>query len=395
MIIVDRIKKTLTDSGTVLSARVSCQALGLSNYELFYQFQDKFVDGINPTADPFLPPLIIPAMYWGEDLQIDWTASEKLFEGIKKVMQIFSQWYSDLKPVKIAISDVHKSSQSGRHIALFFSGGVDSYYTMLKNNKALVPKSEKISHLLFVHGFDIPLFQTTLFQDILIRIKRIASIYDKELLVVRTNVRELIGNFWPWAMYHGTAMAGVALSLEGFLRRVYISADYSYKHYTMMGPYGSHPLIDPLFGTESIEIIFDGAEATRIEKIEQICQDRFALDDLRVCFTNTNGSYNCGSCEKCIRTKLSLKALGLLERCASFDNELDPKKIKNLRLDRYKSIYMQENHKALLSSGADRKLIKSVKECLKSSLAREKRKLRKAGKAVELGESDLWISSLW
>ncbi len=35
-------------------------------------------------------------------------------------------------------------------IACFFSGGVDSFYTLLKHR-------EEITHIIFVHGFDIAL----------------------------------------------------------------------------------------------------------------------------------------------------------------------------------------------------------------------------------------------
>ncbi len=100
----------------------------------------------------------------------------------------------------------------------------------------------------------------------------------------------------------GGALASVALLL-GF-PRVFVPSSYSYGQ---LFPLGSHPLTDPLWGTEATEIIHDGCESRRLDKVRRIVEDGPALANLRVCFNDPN--VNCGHCLKCLRTMISLRLL--------------------------------------------------------------------------------------
>ena len=37
--------------------------------------------------------------------------------------------------------------------------------------------------------------------------------------------------------------------------------------YAHLGPLGSHPLLDPLWSSEDVELVHDGCEATRLDKL--------------------------------------------------------------------------------------------------------------------------------
>jgi hypothetical protein len=100
----------------------------------------------------------------------------------------------------------------------------------------------------------------------------------------------------------GGALASVALLL-GF-PRVFVPSSYSYKQ---LFPLGSHPLTDRLWANEAMEIIHDGSEARRVDKIQKIAKDGHLLANLRVCFNDMN--VNCGKCLKCLRTMIPLKLL--------------------------------------------------------------------------------------
>jgi len=56
-----------------------------------------------------------------------------------------------------------------------------------------------------------------------------------------------------------------------------------------------------------MEIIHDGGEAMRVNKIRKIAEDARALANLRVCFNDMN--VNCGECLKCLRTMIPLRLL--------------------------------------------------------------------------------------
>ena len=382
MVTVHDIKKTIIEDKAVLSAKIDCKTLGFNDFELWYRFPKELFPQISVSGNPFVPALVLPSMYAGENLRIEATVSEKLLMGVQKIIQIYRLWY-DLRPIEIYPNDKKVFETNGLYNAAFFSGGVDSFYTLLKNRNSDLPDSEKISHLLFLHGFDIPLQKTELFNTVLNAMKNIAKAYDKKLIKISTNIRRLSDNICEWRYYHGTGLASVALCLEELFKRVYLAADQTYK---CLLPKGVHPLTDSLWSTESLEFVNDGSEADRIEKIKwQIAQDEVAMNNLRVCYENRDGKYNCSVCDKCMRTKLNLKAAGVLEKCTTLDHNIDNKSIKRLRIDNDRSrILMEQNLKFFLADGNDRRLIKAIKSCLSPwSISERKRKYRKIEKAVK------------
>lgn len=53
-----------------------------------------------------------------------------------------------------------------------------------------------------------------------------------------------------------------------------------------------------------------------------------AMRHLRVCYVNVPNRYNCGVCEKCLRTTVNLHAVGALGRCETLPDKLDLKVIR-------------------------------------------------------------------
>jgi hypothetical protein len=70
-----------------------------------------------------------------------------------------------------------------------------------------------------------------------------------------------------WKLYHGAALAAVALLFQDRLGKILIPPTYSYAD---LLPWGSHPLLDPLWSTEQTTIEHEGCEATRVEKAAYI-----------------------------------------------------------------------------------------------------------------------------
>ena len=70
---------------------------------------------------------------------------------------------------------------------------------------------------------------------------------------------------------------------------------------------GSNPVTDPLLSARSFEIVDDGGEVFRREKVGAIVNWPEAMADLRVCNARASGDRNCCVCEKCIRTIITLR----------------------------------------------------------------------------------------
>jgi asparagine synthetase B (glutamine-hydrolysing) len=110
-------------------------------------------------------------------------------------------------------------------VGCFFSGGVDSFYTLLKHR-------QEVTHIIFVHGFDIALEE----KELRSRASRMAQEVARELGVtlieVETNLRSFSDKVVGWGKYHGAAMASVALLFQHRFSKVLIAATNSYAELT-------------------------------------------------------------------------------------------------------------------------------------------------------------------
>ena len=140
--------------------------------------------------------------------------------------------------------------------------------------------------------------------------------------MVRSNIQGLVEPILLWDYAHGGCLAAVGLFLRGAFHQIYIPSTHSAAEQI---PWGSNLALDGHWSTESTAFVHDGTEATRLEKvIWQIARSPLALGHLRVCFENEPGAYNCGRCDKCLRTMMNLYVAGVLEQSGTFPHRIDP-----------------------------------------------------------------------
>jgi hypothetical protein len=282
--------------------------------------------------------------------------SECLRENIKTIQDIWHCWEPGYHRVAIeAPSGLLRLSDQAQGVGCFFSGGVDSFYTLLKH-------PSEITHLIFVHGFDIPLQNHTLRGQVSGALREVAAELKLPLIEVETNLREFSERQVAWPKYHGAALAAIAHLLAPVCGAVYLPTSHTYSE---LPPWGTHPLLDPLWGSENLHILHDGCEATRVEKVASIAQHEIALRHLRVCWENREGAYNCGRCEKCLRTMLALHIAGALERCRTFPNRLNPADVAHIPAWDYDTRhFLLENLEALEQKASDPALAQAVRDSL-------------------------------
>jgi hypothetical protein len=382
MITVTDIQRIAEDSHVRLQARVS--GADYDGFELWFRYPAGYYDAVSTRADPFVAALLLPAMARGATLRIEGPSSARMLQGIGRFMEVICNWWGEFRPVRIETDrpDAPHPASGERVVASSFSGGVDSFYTLLKNEHSDLPAADKISKLIFVHGFDIRLEHEAFYRGVAGRLDTVAKACNKELMQVSTNARQLAAKPATWDRYHGTALIAVALGLQAGIRRLYIPASYPYKD---LFPWGSHPLTDPLWSTESLDIVHDGCEATRVEKVRtQVSKSQVALDNLRVCWEDHRALYNCNTCEKCIRTKLNLQIAGVLQACTSFDGKLRYRDIKRLCVyGDHAELFAKDNLEALRKYGGDPRLIKALNTALHSWGPHGRRLMRRhLGKSI-------------
>ena len=319
-------------------------------YLLYYESNHK----LSFNNEHAVATVLIPTMSVEEDVKLSGMIDKRFLGSNERIQEILSTWYPKLRKIHLEdIEGVASDPTDGKkNVGTFFSGGVDSYYTFLKHR-------EEITHLIYVHGFDVPHTNDVLGEKVLERIKYISSEFGVKLVTVKTNLREFLDQYANWEWSHGSAMAAVGHLFARDFSKIYVPSSHSYKD---LGPWGSHPILDELWSSENIIFDHDGCESTRNLKVSFISKYDTVLDTLRVCWRNPNNSYNCSECEKCLRTMINLEAVDALKRCNTFQNNIDFKKIKNLRYSNESTrAFILENIHYLIEIGKKPGLLKVLR----------------------------------
>ena len=324
-----------TDTGFTASARVEPEGAGTA-FELRFS-----VEGApRPTdrrGDSYAVGMLAACMFEAEDMSLDRPISATLSGNLAQAQTILSSWYDDLAPVAFRSGERDTEPPMRRlgGVACCFTAGVDSWYSLLRNEA-------RVTHLLLVRGFDIGLKNDRLWDMTRQRVGSVAERLGKRLITCETNLRQLAdkgrcswgrtypGDFWGRCL-HGAALASVGLLLSEAVGSMIVPATHSYRQ---LKAWGSSPLLDPLWSGDLVEFVHDGCEARRIEKIRTISGCDLALATLRVCYGDTL-EYNCGSCEKCLRTLLALRLFGALDRARTFPDGLDLGRVRRLAPPRH------------------------------------------------------------
>lgn len=183
-------------------------------------------------------------------------------------------------------------------VGLFFTGGVDSFYTLRRN-------LDEVDCLINVHGFDITLEDTDRYDKSVVGLQAVSKALDIELILIETNLKShFLFRQLSWEITHIAALAAVAHCLQKHIGTVRVaSTDIS-------PPWGSHPDLDGLWSGSSLEIVNDEYNVTRFDKVCEIIDWLPVQRYLRVCWQNLNSDLNCGYCEKCLRTQTAIIAAG-------------------------------------------------------------------------------------
>jgi hypothetical protein len=350
----------LIQNGSTISLVANCHLRHFGQDQLYFSFDRSVVGDLSPIFDPFAAALLVPAMKKGEDLIINGVISKTLYEGMQSIIKIMAAWDIDLHPIKIKVQGLIERHNYPSKVGVFFSGGVDSFYSYLTHKDEGV---DSVSELIVVNGFDIDLRNKDLWQSTQQNMLAIGQEESKRIILVETNLRRTIEPIVSWDYSHGGSLAAVALCLQPFLKHVYIASSYPFKANPL--PSGSGPKTDRLWGTESLSLTHDG-DVDRLTKVLKIAPSKVVQEHLRVCYMNVKGDYNCGKCDKCLRTMISLKIAGVLSKCRTFPTQIDMENLKKLRIE---GIHGAIFHQEILNELVSRQIEPEIQSILKDKLA--------------------------
>lgn len=273
-------------------------------------------------GSPFLAMGLLPAMLIGEDLEIDAVVSARLAESVPTLAAIYAAWDPRLRVPETTWAGTTTAGTPPPGTGCYFSRGADSLLSAAVTRTRPAP----LTHLVFVDGLE-PLHSPATAAAELRIAGEAAERLALPLVPVATNAHVFADRFWRWENMHGSVLAGVGLALGGGLGRLVIPSTDSV---TSLVPYGSSPLVDPLYSSERVTLFHDDVILTRAGKIAALVAQRpDLLPFLKVCFAEDR-SDNCGRCGKCLITMAALQAAGGLALATQFPPVIDVARIRAL-----------------------------------------------------------------
>ncbi len=284
---------------------------GLPEFVLTHSVADADAHLLSPPdrADHALIIVLLLAMKNHWNISVEGKVSPRLLDGLEILQAIWCRWCPNTyHHIEIrAQEECEIETATGQRPALFaFSGGVDASFSLFRH---LIGAAGRNNHkpctALLVHGLDIPLNRPDFFQKAAERAKRMLSDTGVPLTCMRTNSHLLD---MDWEHTFGLQLTACFLVLQsGFAHGVMASGE---PYDALVLPWGSTPLTDTLASTSALQVVHDGAEFDRTEKVDWLARNSGIVADLRVCWAGNDLSRNCGKCEKCVRTMLNFWAMG-------------------------------------------------------------------------------------
>jgi hypothetical protein len=307
----------------------------------WFDFDGQYAEHVNQLGNAWLVCLIPLAVTLNETLKICQPVDPLLFENVHELMRVWNRWYSHRKTVGI---EAELDGEAVRRIprgfgASLFSGGVDSFFTVLRHNTDHDwPGRKKINDLLCIWGFDIPPGNPAAFGRMKSLLDKAARSLDKNLIDIGSNLRETKWMMSDWAgLSHACFLASVGLCLEPRYDYILIPSSFTYEQ---LHPWGSHTLTDPLLSTSCCRIFHDGASYDRIQKTEYISQFKIATASLKVCW-DSQSDENCQRCSKCYRTIATMFLLGKLQDCKTLNSRI-------FKIEELKRVYIEDKGEEIL-----------------------------------------------
>lgn len=272
--------------------------------ELFFESDETELDA---APEAFASALLPDAVDAGVRLVSEAALDPVWLRNSARVLRVWNGWWgtpAQAEAVLVADPDGAHAPGPGPEVALCFTLGVDSFYTLLRS-------TWKVSRLIVAHGYDVKLGDETRMAAIRESLEQVARVTGTSPAIVRTNLREHPAVGWAnWPRTHGGPIAALGHVCGGDVGELLIS---STKPYYADAPWGSHWETDPGWSSARLRVSHVGAERRRNDKLAALLDEPLVQRHLRVCWENRAPTGNCGECEKCLRTMLVIESHGRLE----------------------------------------------------------------------------------
>lgn len=307
--------------------------------------------------------VIFKAMADKQDVVVHGAVSKTLLENIDDFQEAWSAWMPQYSRIAFsAEKELNDPSTGHRRSILAYSGGVDATFSLWRHRRSSWPHKTTMDSALLVHGFDLPLKNVEEFRKARDSAQAIASDAGVSLKTVETNVRSVgLAERWPY-----TYVPALAACLHLFDEAHDVGVIGSDEPYSaLVIPWGSNPITNHLLSSGRFGVKYDSGGYTRTQKVKALAEWPTALSNLRVCWEGPKTGRNCGRCEKCIRTILNFRAVGV-EKPGCFEMDVTNEMIRSVKLtNKIQRTFMQDIIKEADSNGVSGDWLAAVKDLVR------------------------------
>jgi len=276
---------------------------------VWYRCSAEHQPALSASCDPYVLAALFVAMQQKADLVVHGQASPSLLKNLSEYQAAWACWRPERYAAIEISAEIEQESdrKPARRALTSFSGGVDSAFTAWRHANGLAGRQNvALQAGLMVHGFDIRLNQPEVFGRAAVKSQRILESIGLKLITMSSNLKKTGAQF---EHAHAALLASCMMLLQGGYDCGLIASSYPYNGLEVL--WGSNPLTDPMLSSAAFSILHDGTAFNRLEKTQAIAAWPAAIQDLRVCLHGEERDENCCRCEKCVRTILGFRVLGL------------------------------------------------------------------------------------
>ncbi len=346
-----------------------------SEKTIWFAVENKNADMLTDDVyDAFAPFMLYLGMYYHQNVHIEGEISPRLYHNITHyLMSIFNGFSKYTKPIKFTVDGFKKTKKGPVDlVGTGISCGVDSLLTVYDNFVETDDPDFKLNSLFAMNCGNNGPYEEEKTRRIWLERgelgQKVADELGLPMFLVDSNLHA-----FTYLLKGGPNSLGFiaiyccALALQRYVKRYLTSSGSSYEdcsNYSLLErdvdiscyceTYMPH-----LISTERFELVIDGCQYTRSEKVEKICDWDISKKYLNVCLDPKDGIRNCSACQKCVRTLLVLEALDKLDEYKDIFDLEAYQKSRGFFRDKYlqgrdaqsKSItkYLKEHGKAPLS----------------------------------------------
>lgn len=338
--------------------------LDINNIKYELKYDMKYINcefnNLNVTTiDSVVVTFLLYAMLYGYDIRSKYPISKKLYYQLiyHVIPQINKCNPHNTNVIKIdaPLSDV---IYNGKYNATGISCGVDSFTTLYEYTDLMKLDDYKLTHLVYfktgAHDGQLGRFDSSvenkLFLSQLENVKKFVNKIKMPLIIVNSNLNEILSKAFHFTGYdrsHSLRNCGTMYLFQKYFLNYYYSDTYSLDNFFVnvdldMAHYEKWLL--PYISNQNINFYSANQNLTRFEKTNLISNYKYSYDNLLVCW---HEGKNCGQCDKCIRTLITLDYLDKLQlykNCFDIDKYYKNKSkyISKMMVYRKKDAFFQD-----------------------------------------------------